>query len=302
MWKRNLNSWRSAIGHLICGGLVGLVVGIASSAITERQDLLYALIGSVNVSVLIGFLVWLIRAANETSSLAASRRTQARRRASAGRNVEDSPTPFVTRLSKFTGCDETEVCQEGQAPRSNMQFWSIVDPPTWHGPKPASLIRHILERIPVSKASPFQFSLRTVLIVITLTGTVFAAMRIFGIEPLIASLAAALVFFLAGAYLGAVHARVVRAGEQDPMSPRVIASFRDEFDASLLMEELADNGIHANSVGGHTSGFRAEAPGEVHVVVRNEDLERAKEVLENFRLEKVDVDWSQVDTGRPEDT
>jgi membrane protease YdiL (CAAX protease family) len=52
-----------------------------------------------------------------------------------------------------------------------------------------------------------------------------------------------------------------------------------EAEASLIVQCLADQGIAAKAVGGFTSGFRAEAPGDVSVLVRHADLARAKIAL-----------------------
>ncbi len=52
------------------------------------------------------------------------------------------------------------------------------------------------------------------------------------------------------------------------------------------MEALAGENIRAMAVGGFTSGFRAEAPGQVEVVVAARDLLRASEILEKLRAEE----------------
>lgn len=70
-----------------------------------------------------------------------------------------------------------------------------------------------------------------------------------------------------------------------------------ESEAAILMTALEARGIRANSTGGFTSGFRAEAPGMVEVWVDSKDLEEAKQVLEGIKDEASEIDWSQVDTG-----
>jgi hypothetical protein len=59
----------------------------------------------------------------------------------------------------------------------------------------------------------------------------------------------------------------------------VVARVTNEMEASLIVQCLANQGINARAVGGFTSGFRAEAPGDVSVLVRSGDLERAKKVV-----------------------
>jgi len=83
----------------------------------------------------------------------------------------------------------------------------------------------------------------------------------------------------------------------DPMSPEVLVSVPDEMEAAAIVDALAEHGIRARAVGGYTSGFRAEAPGDVKVVVGRADMARAEEVLAEIRSEPVEVDWSEVDVG-----
>ena len=81
----------------------------------------------------------------------------------------------------------------------------------------------------------------------------------------------------------------------DPMNPEVLVSVPDEMEAAEIVSILADNGIHARAVGGYTSGFRAEAPGEVSVVVGHADLSRAEDALSEFQKERPEIDWSKID-------
>ena len=53
--------------------------------------------------------------------------------------------------------------------------------------------------------------------------------------------------------------------------------------------------------GGFTAGFRAEAPGDVQIIVRQADLEQARRALEKIQGEQPEIDWSKVDVGKPED-
>ena len=146
MSQRRLNSWRSAIRHLLLGGLAGLVIGVSYCAIVKPVDFVPTLVLPINVSVLFGFLIWLVGAANESSRLASARRSHSIG-VSPSTDAENTPAPFVKRLAKYIGCEESELRQDRQKPRSKMSFWSIIDFFSWHGPKPVSLIRRILERI-----------------------------------------------------------------------------------------------------------------------------------------------------------
>lgn len=83
----------------------------------------------------------------------------------------------------------------------------------------------------------------------------------------------------------------------DAMSPEVLVSVPSEMEAAAIVDALAEHGIRARAVGGYTSGFRAEAPGDVKVVVGRADLARARELLAEIRSEPVEVDWSEVDVG-----
>ena len=64
-----------------------------------------------------------------------------------------------------------------------------------------------------------------------------------------------------------------------PNEPVNVAHAANEIEAALIVASLADEGIHAEAVGGLTSGFRAEAPGDVTIIVRGEDAERARAFL-----------------------
>ncbi|MCA9231560.1 MAG: DUF2007 domain-containing protein [Planctomycetales bacterium] len=86
----------------------------------------------------------------------------------------------------------------------------------------------------------------------------------------------------------------------DPNNPEVLASLRNELEASPIVAALAACGIMATTTGGFTADFRAEAPGEVRVMVKSQDLARAKTALEEFSQQQSEIDWSQVDVGQPD--
>lgn len=69
------------------------------------------------------------------------------------------------------------------------------------------------------------------------------------------------------------------AAENDTLE--VAARVTNEMEANLIVQLLAAHEIDAKAVGGFTAGFRAEAPGDVSVVVKRTDLARAQAVLAN---------------------
>lgn len=53
--------------------------------------------------------------------------------------------------------------------------------------------------------------------------------------------------------------------------------------AALLVARLESEGIYAEMAGALTSAFRAEAPGQVQILVREEDADRARSLLAQWR-------------------
>ncbi len=76
---------------------------------------------------------------------------------------------------------------------------------------------------------------------------------------------------------------------------------QNEMEAAAIVNELQEAGIRAVADGDFTAGFRAEAPGSVHVRVRQADLGKAQELLKMLRTPSEPVDWNEVDVGKPED-
>ena len=62
-------------------------------------------------------------------------------------------------------------------------------------------------------------------------------------------------------------------------SPEVLCSVVSEIEAGAIVNVLAEHGIQAMAVGGYTSGFKAEAPGVVKVVVKRGELALARETM-----------------------
>jgi hypothetical protein len=80
----------------------------------------------------------------------------------------------------------------------------------------------------------------------------------------------------------------------------VLTSAPTEAEVAIIIAGLANNGIHASS-DETTSDFRAGAWNWIDILVAEQDLPRAKEVLERIKQEPSDIDWSKIDVGEPED-
>lgn len=76
-----------------------------------------------------------------------------------------------------------------------------------------------------------------------------------------------------------------------------LLSVTSELEAAAIVAALADQGIEARHVGGYTAGFRAEAPAMVQVLVHENDLARAAEIVEHPSSHAAAIDWSTVDCG-----
>jgi len=88
--------------------------------------------------------------------------------------------------------------------------------------------------------------------------------------------------------------------DSDLNNPTTLAQYCSEVEAATIIAALAENGIKATTTGSFTTGFQAEAPGDVTVVVRQSDLASALELLREFETTKQDIDWNSVDVGEPE--
>lgn len=70
----------------------------------------------------------------------------------------------------------------------------------------------------------------------------------------------------------------------DPNSPTIVYSAENAIEAAAIATALEAEGIETTTTGSYTSGFQAEAPGTVQVVVRQSQAEKAHQVL--TRLEE----------------
>jgi len=77
-----------------------------------------------------------------------------------------------------------------------------------------------------------------------------------------------------------------------------VAHPRDDIEAQLITNLLADAGIEAMVTGGSLAGFRAEAPANVCVVVRAHDADAAREALAEARPA---IDDTEVGDDSPSD-
>lgn len=86
----------------------------------------------------------------------------------------------------------------------------------------------------------------------------------------------------------------------DPKGLEVLVSVSNEIEAAAIVTALAEYGVKATATGGYTSGFKAEAPGGVNVIVANADLDRARQALAEIQEKQDDIDWSKIDVGEPD--
>ena len=66
----------------------------------------------------------------------------------------------------------------------------------------------------------------------------------------------------------------------DPNQPTLLTAVPTEPQAIMIVAGLEDENIPAWIMGALTSGFRAAAAGQVQVLVRQSDVERAREILQ----------------------
>lgn len=88
---------------------------------------------------------------------------------------------------------------------------------------------------------------------------------------------------------------------QDNEEPVVLADLPGEIEAQLIVAALEEQGIEAFKSGGYASDFRVGVPGHVKILVRPEDLDRAKEAFSHLRDEQGEINWSQIDVGKQEE-
>ncbi len=80
-------------------------------------------------------------------------------------------------------------------------------------------------------------------------------------------------------------------------TPETLVSVPNDLEAAMIVSALAARDIDATTSGGYTAGFRAKAPGEVQVLVRHRDLQRANSVLNELTVHKTS-DSPELETSR----
>jgi hypothetical protein len=88
----------------------------------------------------------------------------------------------------------------------------------------------------------------------------------------------------------------------ETMKLQVLISFPNEVEAAAVVNALAEHGIHATATGAYTASFRAEAPGMVRVLVAEDNVSRAREILADIRQENADLDSDQDEEEPPNDS
>jgi hypothetical protein len=132
---------------LVAGACCGVVFGLFALAINPAQlqrSIIASWMVSGTILATIIWLGWLLRL-----------RRSLRSGDDSERHIVDlnsvpeckPPAPFLTRLARYLNCDESDLAVPKTRPQSRMKFWTTVSLGHWHGPKSASLIRQILERI-----------------------------------------------------------------------------------------------------------------------------------------------------------
>jgi hypothetical protein len=81
----------------------------------------------------------------------------------------------------------------------------------------------------------------------------------------------------------------------------VAATAENELEAGVMVAALEEAGIKSTMSGAAIADFRIAIPSGVQVLVAQEDLARAQEVIRKGEDDDEDVDWSKVDVGQPEE-
>lgn len=80
------------------------------------------------------------------------------------------------------------------------------------------------------------------------------------------------------------------ASPEDHSEPVTLAQYATEIQATFAANMLREAGIRCELVGGASSGFKAESPGYVRLLVSQNDASRARALLEDFQAEKAPDD------------
>ncbi|MEQ8843419.1 MAG: DUF2007 domain-containing protein [Phycisphaerales bacterium] len=78
--------------------------------------------------------------------------------------------------------------------------------------------------------------------------------------------------------------------------PVILGQYPTEIQATFAANMLREAGIRCELLGGASSGFKAESPGYVRILVSQADAQRARQLIEEFDAEKAEAD-EQVEDG-----
>ncbi len=84
-------------------------------------------------------------------------------------------------------------------------------------------------------------------------------------------------------------------------SPQPLVSLATEAEAASIVAALAERGIEAQALEGTAFAGTIGLDGAVQVMVKQADLQRAKQALEELQKGASDLDWSEVDVGEAEE-
>lgn len=126
--------------------------------------------------------------------------------------------------------------------------------------------------------------MRTLLLLILFSAIAALCIKKFGFEesmPYVTLVGMCVGLVLVGQWLVAG----VKMTQDDPTRPMKIETFNDNYQASILVARFEQNEIKATAVGGFVSGFQAESPGYVDVVVAQSDFDRATSLYDDWKTE-----------------
>lgn len=69
----------------------------------------------------------------------------------------------------------------------------------------------------------------------------------------------------------------------DPKEPVVLTTVPSEIEATLIADALRERGVQVEIEGEFTSGFRTEVPGDLILMVRQEQLEQANKLMTTLK-------------------
>ena len=80
-----------------------------------------------------------------------------------------------------------------------------------------------------------------------------------------------------------------------------LTNVANESEAKSLIGLFEDEGISVFINGGDDLSLFGEEMGDVQLIVKKADYEKASKLLQEIEEENSEIDWSQVDVGEPED-